>query len=409
MIRSVFYLHVFIFLINACSPKVKETETKIKINSDWAKEQPYVVMISFDGFRYDYAVKYGATNILDFVEQGVTTSSMIPAYPSKTFPNHYTLVTGLYPSSHGIVSNEFYSREKESWYKIGQEAVGDGDWYGGTPLWVLAEQSDMLSASFFWVGSEAKIAGFRPTYMKKYDGSVPNQDRFAQVVKWLGYEDDLRPHFIAVYFSSTDDSGHDFGPNSEEVKKSVLQLDSLFGNFMNQIAEMELPINVVLVADHGMSTIDNGVELSEIVDLSGLKVSKSFPPMIYSDDSSRLAEIENKLNKDGRIDALRPESLPESYHFQKTERIGDLILYTEAPTIIQHYEYKVKGGTHGFDPYRNNEMGAFFGAAGPAINPGMSVSAFDNVHIYPFVAKMLGLKVTQEIDGNLDVLSGALK
>ncbi|MFY0601387.1 MAG: alkaline phosphatase family protein [Cyclobacteriaceae bacterium] len=379
-----------------------------KKNSVWAQEQPYLVLISFDGFRYDYAEKCGAKNILQFLSKGVTTSSMTPAFPSKTFPNHYTIVTGMYPSTHGIVSNEFYSRKKNDWYKVGNGAIKDGSWYGGVPIWSLAEKNEMLTASYFWIGSEAEIQGFMPTYMKSYNSAIPNKKRFDQVIDWLEMDAELRPHLITAYFSSTDDAGHDFGPESQEVRSEVLRLDSLFGDFIDQLQEIELPINVMIVSDHGMSIIDQGVVLPEIVDLSAVRVSKSFPPMIYSDDKEELERISAELKKDGRIALFSSDSIPSEWHFEKTERVGDLILYTEAPTIILQREMEVSGGTHGFNPYLNKEMGSFFAAAGSSFKKGIKLEPFESIHLYPMMVKVLGLDYEHEIDGKPEVLDFVL-
>ncbi|MEP0366965.1 MAG: ectonucleotide pyrophosphatase/phosphodiesterase [Cyclobacteriaceae bacterium] len=379
-------------------------------NREWAKNQPYVVLISFDGFRYDYARKYGATNILRFMESGVTTDKMIPSFPSKTFPNHYTLVTGMYPSTHGLVSNEFYSREKDATYKVGdQEAVHDAAWYGGKPLWVLAEEAGMLSASYFWVGSEAAIGGRIPAYMKPYDGSVPNQERFEKVVDWLKLPEAKRPHFIATYFSIIDDVGHSFGPNSKRTEEAVLSLDQQFGEFMDQLAEVDVPVNVILVADHGMSEISRGVVLCDIVDVSDCKVTWSFPPMIYCEDSSQVNELQRIINADGRIAAWKPEELPERLHLSAGDRVGDLILYTEAPLVILKKPQVVKGGTHGFNPYTNDDMGALFAAQGPSFKSGINIEEFENIHVFPLMAKILGLQSPDDVDGRLEVLEPILK
>ena len=152
-----------------------ERKVEGRKNSDWAMQQPYVIMLSIDGFRYDYAKRYGATNIQSIIESGVSTERMIPSFPSKTFPNHYAIVTGMYPGNNGLVSNEFYSREKDYWYNIrDKKAVTDASWYSGVPIWVLAEQHQMLSANFFWVGSEAPIQGIYSTYSYPYTSRVAN-------------------------------------------------------------------------------------------------------------------------------------------------------------------------------------------------------------------------------------------
>ncbi len=196
-------------------------------NSPAAMAKPYVILVSLDGFRYDYAKRYHAEHLLALGAEGASApEGMLPSYPSITFPNHYTIVTGLYPEHHGIVANNFYDpARKETYSYHDSKAVGDGTWYGGTPLWVLAEQAGMRSASFFWVGSEADIQGVRPSYYLKFDGSFPNPKRVEQVLAWLHLPAEQRPHMITLYFSDTDSAGHRFGPDSPQEADAVHELD----------------------------------------------------------------------------------------------------------------------------------------------------------------------------------------
>src|SRR5882757_8290676 len=192
-------------------------------NTPAQQSKPYVVLVSLDGFRYDYARKYEAKHLLALGAEGaIAPEGMIPAYPSLTFPNHYSMVTGLYPEHHGIVANNFYDPARKQTYRLGVPAtVTDGSWYGGTPIWVLAEQQGMRAACFFWPGSEAEIAGKRPSYYLKYDERIPDEKRVAQVLAWLRLPAEQRPHLITLYFSGVDHAGHEHGPDSEEVRAAV--------------------------------------------------------------------------------------------------------------------------------------------------------------------------------------------
>ena len=199
-----------------------------RLNSAEQQQKPYVIMISADGFRYDYAEKHGAKNLLSLSAQGIRAVSMIPSYPTLTFPNHYTLVTGLYPSHHGLANNYFYSpRRKQSYSMRNIATVTDGSWYGGTPLWVLAEQQHMLTASYYWVGSEADIKGVLPTYYYKFNDTVSIDRRIKAVVDWLQLPPERRPHFITFYVSRTDHDGHDYGPDAPETTNGVRWVDSV--------------------------------------------------------------------------------------------------------------------------------------------------------------------------------------
>lgn len=379
-----------------------------KKNSDWAMQQPYVVLVSIDGFRYDYAEKYKAKNILELAKRGASAKKMWPSYPSKTFPNHYTLVTGLLPGHHGIVSNDFYSRSRQEWYHVGDRCVKDGSWYGGTPLWSLAEQQGMLSASLFWVGSEAEIAGERPSYSFEYSDLVPNEYRIRRVLEWLKLPEEKRPHAVFTYFSLVDNAGHRFGPDHDQTREAVLDIDELIGKLYRELFALDLPVYVVLVSDHGMTEVNRGIVINEKVDLKETLVAYSLPAMIYEEDSIRLNELYQNLVKVPNMDVYKSENIPAYLRYSNPDRIGDLVLMPQAPAVTLNNPVKVYGGTHGFNPYTNADMGAIFYAAGPRIQSGQVISPFENIHVYPFLAELLHLQITEPIDGKKAVLDDIL-
>src|SRR5579862_268420 len=227
-------------------------------NATQQLSKPYVVLVSLDGFRYDYARKFHAEHLLALAAQGASApEGMLPSFPSITFPNHYTIVTGLYPGHHGIVANSFYDPARKQAYRYHDaKAIADGTWYGGTPLWVLSVQQGMRSASFFWVGSEAEIQGIRPSYYLKFDASFPNGKRVEQVLAWLHLPPEQRPHFITLYFSDSDTAGHEYGPDSPQVAAAVHELDSEIGKLVDGIKESNLRVDLIVVADHGMVKVD---------------------------------------------------------------------------------------------------------------------------------------------------------
>lgn len=411
--RICYFLSLFLLFV-ACSKGPQPIIVADRSNDPETLEKPYVVMVSFDGFRYDYAAKYGAENFLEVARQGVTAASLIPSYPSKTFPNHYTLATGCYPARHGLVNNTFYDPTRKETYKTrDRDKVEDGSWYGGTPLWVLAEQQGMLSASFFWVGSEADVQGIHPTYHYQYDGSIPNQYRVDQVIEWLKLPEAERPHLIFLYFSLVDDDGHNFGPDSEELIASVHVADELLGNLRRGLRQLKLPVNLVLVSDHGMIRIDNKnpINPSKIADLSGFEQALGGPfLMLYHEDSTRIAETYTQLKENAdRYQVYLRDSIPEHLHFRDNARIGDILLMAEAPAVIEtNPQFRISPGTHGFDPAAVPEMGAIFYAEGPALEKGVVLPPTENIHIYPLVAHILGLEIG-EIDGSLDIWQNSLK
>jgi len=185
--KRFFSFLLFLLFSLTASAQVDTTQQIIpdRSNGPEQQEKPYVILISADGFRYDYAEKYKAEHLLALANEGVKAASMVPSFPSVTFPNHYTIVTGLYPSHHGLIDNSFYDRNLKRFYSYKGKTASEGTWYGGTPLWVLAEQQKMVTASYFWSGSEAAIQNTYPTYYYKFNQVTPIDKRIAAVVDWL--------------------------------------------------------------------------------------------------------------------------------------------------------------------------------------------------------------------------------
>ena len=402
-------------LVITVSPSTAEKEIKGDLtNAENQLEKPYVILVSIDGFRYDYAKRYGATNLLNF---DVKAEKMIPSFPSKTFPNHYAIVSGLYPGHNGLVSNSFYDTELELAYSIGNRSlVENPKFYNGTPLWVLASENNMVNASMFWVGSEAPIKGKFPTYYYKYDGDINYEDRVNQTVKWLQLPANERPHLITLYFSITDDLGHKYGPNSKEIEQGVKDIDSTIGDLVSKLNKLDLDnVNIIVVSDHGMLEVDleNLINLEELIP-SDMNMTQSFPAMIYSDNSERVDSLYQSLAKDtSRFNVYLKTNLPEGYHYNANlSRIGDLVLMPKPPYAFKNKSHTLSKGasTHGFDPKYTPEMGAIFYAKGPAFIKQENIAPFENVHVYPLISKILELDFDKEsIDGNIEILLPILK
>ena len=408
--RSIFIVFIVFVVFSACK-STPSGSSKLEKKND----KPYVILISIDGFRYDYAEKHQATNIQKLGEEGVRAESMISVFPSKTFPNHYSIVTGLYAENHGLVSNTFYDPELDLTYRISnRERVEDGRFYGGTPLWVLAEEQGMKSACYFWVGSEAPVKGVRPSYYYLYDGSVPNQKRVDQAIDWLKLPEKDRPHFITLYFSDVDSKGHSFGPDANETKTAVQEIDALIGNLSRRVKGLNLPVNIIIVSDHGMIEVDreHPIRIEQMADFSKVNpVIKGSHILVYGDGQGEIDRLYGELSAQQGDSFLvyKKADIPDSLHFKNNPRIGDLLLIANAPKVFVHAKQNsISPGTHGFDPYQTPEMGAIFYANGPDFKQGMVIPAFGNVHVYPLVAEVLGLEVTEEIDGELEVLEEIL-
>jgi hypothetical protein len=386
-------------------------------NAPQQLSKPYVILVSLDGFRYDYAKRYRADHLLALATQGASApEGMLPAYPSITFPNHYTIVTGLYPEHHGIVANSFYDPARKEVYSYRDaKSVADGTWYGGTPLWVLAEQQGMRSACFFWVGSEADIQGVRPTYYLRFDSSFPNGKRVEQVLAWLHLPPQQRPHMITLYFSSTDTAGHQYGPDSPEVAEAVHELDGEIGKLMDGIKESGLPVDLIVLADHGMVKVDGPPIRLDQYGLSPSWFARTVDSSLYpkSDDDAKKA-YEGMRGKSDKFLVYRRAQVPAYLHFDGNPREGDPLVIATGPYLISAgADARAPVGMHGYDATRMPEMKALFVAAGPDIRTGIVLEPFENVNVYPLVAKILGLNIknlkTGPIDGTLSVLGGILR
>ncbi|MGW8123474.1 alkaline phosphatase family protein [Roseivirga echinicomitans] len=387
------------------------------------KETPYVIMVSFDGFRHDYVEKYNAVNFQKFMELGASAEAMIPSFPSKTFPNHYSLVTGLYPGNHGLVDNNFYDRDLDLRYSMGNRSVVENPaFYGGLPLWQLVQQNGMKSASYFWVGSESPVAGSFPNYYEIYDGKVSNEARISAVMDWLKLPEAERPNYISLYFSLVDDQGHGAGPNG--AKASVLEADRLLGVLMEALEQIDLPVNVIVTSDHGMnevaSTEENLIDIEEV--LTGLDaadflfVNSGALAHLYIEKPEKIEEIYDFLKaRENNFTVYKKEDLKANWHYQH-DRVGEILLVTEPDHYITSRSNKARlianggvRGEHGFDPYVTEDMATIFYAQGPNIKPGSKIPKFENVDIYPFVAHILGISELPEIDGKLETLKSIYK
>ncbi|MCF8060137.1 MAG: ectonucleotide pyrophosphatase/phosphodiesterase [Bacteriovoracaceae bacterium] len=415
-------LNLFFLILFGCSQIVERDPRGIQENTSSAKSSPYVVMISLDGFRHDYLKKYDAPFMSKIVKTGIQAERLIPIFPSKTFPNHYSLVTGLYAENHGLVANRFYDPELKESYQLGNSKnTRQGKWYGGSPLWLSVREQGMLSASFFWVGSDANINGNYPNYYIPYDGKISNDVRVETILEWLQLPEEKRPHFLTLYFSDVDSAGHRYGPDSLEVAKAIREVDQQISKLVEKTKALNLSINFVIVSDHGMKAIENAkkVYLSEFIDPSKAQFKERGPlTLIYMNNPRDLKGYKNALKKVPFTKVYERKDLPKRFHFSKTSRAGDLILLAEPGAYIypekekkdeQSSTEKYSGGTHGYDPGLSKEMSGIFLAFGPNVTNDGLIKPFENIHVYPYVMGLLGLPVKQKIDGDQSVLKSFLK
>lgn len=403
------YLTIFSVLFTGCA-SLQPIEQLNRTNSQSALTRPYVVMVSIDGYRYDYTDRFAPPALSRIAREGASAEGLLPVYPSKTFTNHYSIATGLYAENHGIVANSFYDPQRDEGYTLSnRKNVEDASWYGGKPLWVAAEQQGLLAANYFWPGSEAAIQGVRPTYYYKYNQSTPNETRVKQVKAWLDLPPEKRPHLIFLYFSDVDSAGHKFGPDSKEVKEAVFKVDRAIAQLQEELKETNLPVNLIIASDHGMQKIDSKkVELiDEYSDLTQVKVVGFGPQvLIYTKDPLKTEKVYQELKaKAQHFKVYKRQEIPARFHYSKNARAGDLLLVAEAPYSIGiRSDHRIEGGNHGFDPDTTNSMRGIFYAMGPNVKTQVKLKPFRNVNIYPWVMKILGLKILEPVDGNVEVL-----
>lgn len=390
-------------------------------NSAAAQKAHYVVLVSLDGFRWDYAVREHATHLLALGKEGAwAPQGMLTSYPSLTFPNQYTIVTGLYPEHHGIVANHFYDPERKAEYDSQDaKAVSDGAWYGGVPLWSVAESQGMRTACLFWPGSEAEIGGHRPTWYARFDAKTEGtesaeQARIDDAIALLKLPEAERPHFIAMYYSEPDHAGHMYGPDAPQTRAAVRKMDAQIGRLKGALDKTELPIDLVVVSDHGMVKVEGGwITLDTFADLKGFQ---STGQLLYGDSEADRVHAYNQLkHATSEFLVYRRTNVDRGLNYGGNPREGDPVIVATGPYAIRAHgpqagkrEVPPQAGAHGYDVRIVPEMKAVFFAAGPDIVRGRTVAPFENVNLYPWMAHMLGLAAPKS-DGNLNILAGTLR
>jgi len=364
-----------------------------------------VVLVGMDGFRWDYLDKFQPPNLTKLAKEGARAERMIPSFPSLTFPNFYTLATGLRPEHHGIIGNNMFDPEMKAFFSLGSASVSDGRWWGGEPIWVTAQKQGRRAACMFWPGSEAEIGGVRPDEWRKFDGDVTPTQRVQTVLEWLNRPADTRPQLVTLYFHEADSAGHHTGPDSEETAAAVREVDTAIGTLLAGIEaqpELAARTNFVFVADHGMTPIspDRVISLRQLlgeragqIDFSGA-VAGLRPP------AGTEEEVLATLRAQPHLQAYRREEIPARLHFRDHRRIPPIVIIADEgwqvsknppPPPDSEDRARFYKATHGFDPELTS-MHATFVAWGPAIRAGVTVPPFENIHVYPLLCSLLGLK-----------------
>jgi predicted AlkP superfamily pyrophosphatase or phosphodiesterase len=367
-------------------------------------ERAPVLLISIDAFRWDYVATHPdeTPHLRELARTGVSAKALISVFPTQTFASHYSIATGLYPGHHGIVGNVFFDTAHGEFFNYRlPAAVREGRWFGGEPIWVTAVKQGRTSATAFWVGSEAEIAGGRPTYWRNFDGTLPFAKRLEEFSGWLEQPADRRPAVILFYLDATNNAGHSFGPRSAEVTAAIKLMDEQVGALLTRARELGVALNIVLVSDHGMAETDGTAQtiiLDDVLDLKTVQVDFDGP-------------IAGLRPKDGNVEALikklsalppthhvyRAKDLPARWHMPVGPRVPDVWIVPDPGWRIQQRSRFISTrdgrlkGDHGYDP-AERDMQGFFIANGPAFrSDGAVIDAVENVHVYNLLCAVAGL------------------
>ncbi|RUO44404.1 alkaline phosphatase family protein [Aliidiomarina taiwanensis] len=385
-----------------------------------------VILISIDGARYDYLDLYTAPHLSSIASRGVRAEYLKPVFPSKTFPNHYSLVTGLRPTHHGLVNNSMYDPEYDVVFSMGKrEEVENSRWWGGEPIWITAEQQGVTAATFFFPGSETAIQETRPSYWYRYDGSISNRARVTQVLEWLDLPAAERPQLITLYFSDVDTAGHMFGPESPEVAETFAAIDAEIGFLLAGLEARGLSdkVNLVIASDHGMQAVDlhDHFVIDTAFDTSLAQEVVISREIVSVYPLPGQAETLYKQLKEaipasfGQV--LRKQDMPERFQYTDHRRIAEITLVANPGHIFvrdawsqqqDEESLSATNGSHGYDNDHTNMFGMFI-ATGPAFKREAQVEGFEMVDLYQVLANILGLQAAPH-DGNpavIDILLDA--
>ena len=378
-------------------------------------DKNYVLLVSLDAFRWDYSKIYNTPNLNKLAKDGVKAERMYSSFPTVTFPNHYSIATGLYPDHHGIIDNSFLAPDLGLFYRRSDRtAVENPSFYGGEPIWVTAEKQGVRSASFFWVGSEAPVGGIHPTYWKKYDESVTFEARIDTVIKWLGYPPEKRPELVTLYFDEPDATSHSFGPVSPQTGKIVERLDSLMGVLRTKLSTLPEAkrINLIILSDHGMSAVSPNryINIKSLVPERMIaSISGGNPVYMINPKEDKKDSVLILLNRSKGLKAWSKSQLPAKWHFGTNPRIPEIVVVADSSWSIgtRTDGSSIKSGAHGYDN-SNSDMFSIFYAAGPSFRRNYKFMELNNVDIYNLVCHILNL-VPAKNDGDPEHIKEILR
>ena len=384
--------------VPGCSPVPRLVEP------DRQSGETALVLVSLDGFRWDYLDRDVDAPTLRWIAQGVRAERLVPVFPTKTFPNHYSLVTGLHPEDHGIVGNSMRDPDRlvdgaPARFSLGnRDAIADGRWWRGEPIWATAERQGVGAATVFWPGSEAEIGGVRPGRWLPYDGEMPYADRVDQVLGWLDEPDP--PRLVTLYFEAVDDAGHRWGPDAPQVAQAIAEVDAALARLVSGLHQRGrlATTDLVVVSDHGMTarSPDRVVVIDDAVDLEVDDVDWGEVPGVWPGPGRDPDEIVRRLSALPYLTAYRKEDLPARLHYADNPRIPPIVVLADEGWTASSRDYVARnpdrpsGGTHGYDN-RFESMHGLFVARGPSFRRDLQTGSVQAVDVYGIMTRALGL------------------
>jgi predicted AlkP superfamily pyrophosphatase or phosphodiesterase len=385
-------------------------------------EKAILILVSIDGFRWDYLDRFNPPTLERLAAEGVRADGLIPEFPSTTFPNHYTIVTGQRLATHGVISNNMRARDIPGEFAMSnREVLADARWWGGEPIWNTAERQGKKAGAMFWPGSETAIGGRQATYWTPFDDDMPNSERVNRVLGWLKLPENQRPSFLTLYFSDVDSTGHTYGPDSGEVRDAVLGIDNEIGNLVNGVKEAGLAdrVHYVVVSDHGMAALstDRVIVLDDYIDIGAMDIVDWSPLLALTPKDGDIEKAYAALRgKHPALDVYKSAELPAEFRLANHPRLPPIVgvakegWYITSRRSVQRWAEpgrRAPGGAHGYDTRAQSMQGLFI-AAGPRIRRGLRVKPFENIHLYEFMCAVLGLQPAKN-DGDPAVTRDMLR
>lgn len=378
----------------------------------FAQTGNYTIIVSLDGFRWDYPQKYDTPHLDKMANRGVS-AVMLPSFPASTFPNHYTMATGLVPDHNGIINNTFWNEDQQQHYTVSNEETRyNPAYYLGEPIWITAQKQGVKTGVLYWVGSDIAIKDTYPTYYKRWDDQpqYTYPERLSKAISWLQKPEEERPQLVMIYIDEPDGVGHTYGPESKETATEIAYLDSLVGNLIQEIEKLPIAdkVNLIVTSDHGMTEIcdERIVDMKQYLKEEWCRiVSGSTPTSIFTHEGYQ-DSVYHALKEAEHIHVWKKEEIPAELHYGTSNRIGDIVV---APEIGWQFTDQPRSGygAHGYFP-QEPDMQVIFRAYGPDFKQGYTSNGFVNVDLYSLLAQLL--KITpEETDGELERVKDMLK